>query len=150
MVNDIVGDLKAERASLLRKLAAIDAALAAYGETDRAYSPSAEAPEVFQVPGVRTSKRGKVPLDRFSEYGASVVKAATEVIRAGDGRPIPTRELVDSLKRRGVQIRGADQANALSALLSRSADVVSNGRSGWTIDESEPGGCSPPDLIGDL
>jgi hypothetical protein len=51
----------------------------------------------------------------------------------GDGSPVPTRELVAYGKEQGLEIRGQNELNALSALLSRNSDFRNVDRYGWVI-----------------
>lgn len=136
MTPDIVERVKAEEAELLRKLAAVRAFLDVYaagaGKAAGATTPRAAKPS--RPAGERaTPARERVEISRFSPYGASVVIAAKRAISRAFVQPVPTRKLAEMIEADGLEIRGEDKVNALSALLSRSIDVQSNGRRGWTL-----------------
>ena len=130
MDSGIVQQMRAEEADLMRKLDAVRAFLAAYGEP--AASSTKQAPP--KKPG--GGSRGKVGLDGFGEYGRATVIEAMKFISKHD-HPVITRRIVEAMTARGYEIRGNDPVNALSALLARCADVISHGRSGWTLADPE-------------
>jgi hypothetical protein len=130
---DIVARMKAEEADLVRKLEAIRAFLRAYiPEQATSGSPKSIQPHQPATVG-RATERERVGLDRFTSYGRDVITAVIRIISDCGPQPVPTRDLVKRLELEGVEIRGADKGNALSALLARSIDVRSNGRRGWTL-----------------
>jgi len=136
MTPDIIAQMKAEQADLRRKLEAIQAVLAAYGVTDTAApATTARTGALLATTSKVPPLRERVPLSRFSEYGAQVVNAALHVVQARSSGPVLTRDLVAEIEKMGIEIRGNDKVNALSALLARSADLVSHGRRGWTASE---------------
>lgn len=120
---DLVRAAIAERARLLRRLEALNGVIAAYEGSAVAYQNE-----------IRTR-------DRFSQYGSRIVGAVCEIVSQADA-PIPTRVLVGLLRDRGVDVRGVDQANALSALLARSSELQSQGRRGWLL-------ATPPKTVHD-
>ena len=141
MDRSIIAQLKAEEADLERKLKAVRQVLAVYGAAPATPAgASSSSPPTPSPTRAATGKRERVGLDRFSEYGRAVVEAAIQVIlHDGSGRPIPTRELLESIQQRGIEVRGEDKTNALSALLARSVDVRPNGRRGWTLAGEQNG-----------
>lgn len=62
-------------------------------------------------------------------------EAATAAIREA-GRPLPTRELLTALERRGVPVGGKDPASTLSARLSRAPGLINVRPHGWDVKES--------------
>ncbi|MGA0532102.1 hypothetical protein [Hansschlegelia sp. KR7-227] len=147
---NIVQQMKAEEADLMRKLDAVRAFLAAYGvQNGRAPSGERNMPKPAIVPATRpASVRDRVPLDRFTEYGREVVKAAITAVKKETVRPVLTRRLVELIEAEGVEIRGVDKVNALSALLARSIDLTSIGRRGWTLAHEEDGDGQEPEENG--
>lgn len=140
MDSEIIDRMRREEADLKRKLDAVRALLIAYGEAPLESSPITSrtvlnSKESKRSSDIQSSGREKMPLERFSTYGQSIVKAAIEECFSHIGKPIPSREMVDLVEKRGVQVRGDDKGNALSALLARSADLKANGRKGWTLSE---------------
>jgi hypothetical protein len=133
MTPEIIAQLKAEQADLRCKLAALDAVIGAYGQPPgRPHEPKPEAK--YAMADARPSAtREQMPLERFSSYGQSVIRAAMMVVNPFDGPPTPTKDLVELIESRGQEIRGTDKPNALSSLLARSADLINHGRRGWTL-----------------
>lgn len=134
----IVQQMQAEEADLIKKLEAVRAFLIAYGAAPKpvavADRPVATKAAQTLPTAKSTHSRDRVPLERFTEYGAGVVRAAIESVRNEPSRPVMTRRLVELIEARGVEVRGVDKVNALSALLARSMDLKSIGRRGWTLD----------------
>jgi hypothetical protein len=126
-VTDIVAQMKAEEAALVRKLDAVRQFLAAYGEG--AATRGASAP--------RSPRAAAERVDKFGSYGKGVISAAMECLPSEGDEPISTRELVDRLELRGVEIRGQNKVNALSALLARSSQIKGHGRAGWTRKQQD-------------
>jgi len=139
MDDDIIDRMRREEAELLRKLEAVRGLLRAYGDIsdgvvcDDFADAEIRKPLFRQAPRSKGVVREKMPLERFSPYGQSVVKAAIEECQSHRGRPISSREMVTRVERRGIEVQGKDPANAISALLARSADLMPNGRKGWTL-----------------
>ena len=143
----IIEHLRAEEAELISKLEAIRSVLIVYG-ADVKTGASFSAPHIAKQASALlegNTARVRAPLDRFSAYGANVIRTAMRCIEEHPIVPVPTRLLVDLIQERGVEIRGEDKVNALSALLARCLEVKSNGRRGWTIehDEEESGEDGP-------
>jgi hypothetical protein len=140
-MSSFIEQAKAERAALMTKVSALDAVIAAYGDGTGNVKVKASAaiavgdtrPPAFAGGG--PAKRERVPLDRFSHYGQDIIRAAMEIVDNSVVVPVPTRKLVEEIEKRGLEIRGVDKVNALSALLARSLDLNSNGRRGWTLPE---------------
>lgn len=137
MDNYIIDRMRREEAELSRKLEAVRAVLSAYGvsaATDRLDVKDEATAEV--VKGKRSSERSaaeKLPIERFSLYGQNIVKAALEECLSRMGSPISSRDMVQLLKMRGIEVQGKDPANALSSLLARASVLKPNGRRGWTV-----------------
>lgn len=126
-MTDIVAQMKAEEADLVRKLEAVRQFLAAYGEKP-APTPTARA-----APANKPARNLTDRMDKFGSYGKGVIEAAAKMLPEDGGEPMPTRELVDRLEFIGVEIRGQNKVNALSALLARSTQIKGYGRAGWTL-----------------
>lgn len=73
----------------------------------------------------RSSTRGKL----------SVTEDAVISVLEEAGSPLHTRELLDKLLARGVEVGGKDPASTLSARLSRSSKLLNNRLKGWWIRE---------------
>lgn len=73
------------------------------------------------------------------------ILAAVRAYIADRTEPTPTREILEMLTRRGIEVSGAVPQNVVSSTLSRAPDIQSNGRKGWTLKENEPplGGSEP-------
>lgn len=65
---------------------------------------------------------------------AETEAVAAEIIRAA-GRPIPTREMLEALRNRGIDVGGKDPASTLSARLSRSRTLENVRPHGWRVKE---------------
>lgn len=126
---------RAELAALKRKIGIVEAMLAEYGEPVRSDDAPTQRPKTPPAKSINSRSA-----DSFSEYGESVIAAAVSVLQESFGEPIPTRDLVPMIERSGVAIRGSNKQNALSALLSRSSAVQSNGRKGWTLTAARDDG----------
>ncbi len=143
MDDAVIETVRKEERDLLRKLAAVQVLLRAYGaqpaiETVRATEESAARTQTssrtLNQPGDEASRepRGKRPFDDFTPYGRQAIATAMSFL-VGQAHPIRTRELVTAIKAIGFTIRGDNAMNALGALLGRSADIVSHGKAGWTL-----------------
>lgn len=122
-MDDIIKRMRGEEADLVRKLAAVRQFLSVYGE----------APVSGSTTPNRLARSFVDRIDKFGSYGKAVIDAAVALLPADGLRPVPTRELVDHIEFRGVEIRGENKVNALSALLARSSQIKGHGRSGWTL-----------------
>lgn len=143
---DLIQKLQDEEAELSRKLEAVRSLLSAYGilrvvplPNGLISAPTASAPPRGRADmhsrGVANSGREKVPLERFGDYGRTVVQAAIDECRSHLGSPIASRDMVTLVEQKGIEVRGNDKVNAISALLARSIDLKPNGRKGWTLSD---------------
>jgi hypothetical protein len=131
MDSNILDALTKEAVELEQKLAAVRYTLAIYGAASK--SPSAlEAPPSRDVSHIRPKPAVKM---RISGYSNKVRRIARHTIATATELPVPTRNIVEAVKAEGIEIRGQNELNAVSALLSRHDDFVSNGRSGWTLND---------------
>jgi len=136
--------VKAERAELLRKLAAVDVFLAAYGEQPASVPHhAAESSAVVTArlpPAARATadapSKDKKAIENFTPYGRKAIATSMSYL-IGRSTPVRTRELVDLLEGIGFAIRGENAINALGALLGRSEDIVSHGKAGWTLADPD-------------
>jgi hypothetical protein len=127
--DEFLSRMRAEEAELTRKLTAVRHVIAAYSGSSPQSSASETKPRDSQ-------RRPRTSLDGFGTYGRLVVTEAMKALLPAR-EPVITRKLVEELQAKGIEIRGNDPVNALSALLARSADVTSHGRKGWTITDRE-------------
>lgn len=127
MEQDIVERMRAEEADLVRKLEAVRQFLAAYAGA--AVTPAKPA-------GAARASRPSLSArtDKFGSYGQGVIDAACKFLPGSDEAPMLTRDLLAKLERDGVEVRGENKVNALSALLARSSKIKGHGRAGWTIE----------------
>ncbi|MGN6271297.1 MAG: hypothetical protein ACTHM0_15540 [Sphingomonas sp.] len=131
MRNDIIDQMRAEEADLVKKLNAVRAFIIAYGEGDGAPREKAEP-----MRKATTSARGKVGIEGYSRYGQVVVAEAMRVLIASSSL-VRTRQLVEAVEAMGIEISGENKINALGALLSRSEDIISHGKSGWELSDRD-------------
>lgn len=123
MDGDIVTRLKQEEAELSRKLKAVRDVLSAYGVGDD--SSATPSPR-------KSGSREKHGIEGYGEYGRMIVAHAMLVLLTEDG-PVKTRDIVKYLEAGNIDITGENKINAVGALLSRSVDITSHGKSGWSI-----------------
>lgn len=135
MEHEIIDRMRREEAELLRKLEAVRGLLRAYGASPEAASLARPSSDTVPVPKNHGRGREKMSIERFSDYGRSVVRAAIDECISHLGSPIASREMVALVEKRGIEVRGEDKANAISALLARSIDLKPNGRKGWTLSD---------------
>lgn len=109
-----------ETVPAFQKLKAVRIALAAYEGTTK---------ESSQPPR-------KVISRAVSESRERAIDLAAELIR-GRIYPTPTRDIVAHVQDHGVAISGKDPVSNMSAMLSQSERFQANGRSGWTLAESD-------------
>lgn len=69
----------------------------------------------------------------LSSGNSVIVLDAVKAYLRGRAHPMPTREIISKLGSAGIEIGGSVPQNNLSSLLSKSPDIVSHGRSGWTL-----------------
>jgi hypothetical protein len=133
--NDIVARMREEEADLARKLAAVRQFLAAY-DSNTDDGGAAAGTNRYEEVKKRETQRGKVGIDGYGEYGRQIVAIAMMAM-IDTAEPVRTRKIVEYLDAAGVHITGENKINAVGALLSRSNDIVSHGKRGWTLaDES--------------
>lgn len=123
MDGDIVERMRTEEAELSKKLEAVRAFLAAYGDGG---SPAPTARKAA------TGSRPKVGLDGYGDYGRKVVIASMQVLLTAN-HPMQTRSVLDAIIGMGIEVSGESKINALGALLGRSEDIRSHGKAGWSL-----------------
>lgn len=123
---DIVKQMRAEEADLVRKLQAVRDFLAAYGEAPKGDTTAASNSR-------RLPARSKsVPITSYQADTRTSVALALMIMATSPGL-MKTADLVRGIEAMGHKIGGANQVNALGALLARSEDVEGHGKSGWTV-----------------
>jgi hypothetical protein len=140
---DLIAALLAEEEILKNKLEAVRHMLDAYrnaptNPSKRAVGNSTAEPGSTGEKPAADSESSR--MDRFGAYGLSVIKAALTTLPDFSSFPVPTRELVQRLESTGMELRGENKVNSLSALLARSSQVKAHGRRGWTRAEGVEGG----------
>ena len=131
--------MRAEEADLARKLRAVRDLLAAYGEDVGAPNVSLPATAIIRKPeksATASQGRGKVSIDGFGPYGKRIVATAMAAMLMSPDL-VKTREIVAYLELLKVSITGENKVNAVGALLSRSADIVSHGKAGWAVLDAD-------------
>ena len=127
---DIVKQMRAEEADLVRKLQAVRDFLAAYGEAPKGGEPSTSKT-------ARRSARSKsVPITSYQTDTRTSVALALMFMATSEGL-VKTADLVKAIEGMGHEIGGDNKVNALGALLARSEDVEGHGKSGWTVYDRE-------------
>jgi hypothetical protein len=91
-----------------------------------------ESTEVAPTRETLPDKRTRIPQGGI---GAQAIRLAIEMVRER-GQPIPTRELVDMMKARGLDVGGNNQVTTLSSYLSRAPELSANRSRGWSLTES--------------
>ena len=133
-MTDIVAQMQELEADLVRKLDAVRLFLTTFVEVRDDMASALKAPP---RPAVRREDvKRKTPaekIDKFGSYGQAVIDASLAILPGENESPMATRVLVEKLDFRGVEVRGENKVNALSALLARSSKIKGHGRSGWTI-----------------
>jgi hypothetical protein len=74
----------------------------------------------------------------FSTGISADILAAARAYMEGKLVPVPTRELMRHLEQEGIEVGGSVPQNAVSSLLSKSPDFVSQGRKGWLLASVSP------------
>lgn len=126
---DIVKQMRAEEADLVRKLQAVRDFLAAYGEAPNDSGGSAQTP---RSQSASSQPREKVDITSFTEQTRRSVVLSMMAMEASPGL-VRTRELVQFIENMGHKVTGKNPVNALGALLARSEDVEGHGKSGWAL-----------------
>jgi hypothetical protein len=132
MDTTILNHLRAEAEELSRKLDAVQAVIAVYDPTVTP-APKASANSASKNDAVPPSPQPR--LAGGTEYSRKIREIARDTIALSSVLPVPTRVVVDAVKQRGIEIRGLNEFNAVSALLSRSNEFQSQGRAGWILAE---------------
>ena len=127
---DIVKQMRAEEADLVRKLEAVRVFLAAYGEAPK--GGDSTAPKT-----TRSAPRSKnVPITSYQADTRTSVALSLMIMATSPGL-VKTADLVKGVEAMGHEISGSNKVNALGALLARSEDVEGRGKSGWTVYDRE-------------
>lgn len=119
-----------EEEELMKKLRAVRDLMIAYGV--RPLDPGA----VAKAAPSEAPAREKIEITGYGEAQRKSVALAMMMLGTNEG-PIKSRQLVELIEAMGHEITGKDKINALGALLSRSADVKSHGKAGWTAIDRE-------------
>lgn len=138
-MSNFVAAIDAEIADLERQLAAHPAyvklrelrRVRAMYTAESARTGSLPAPA--SVPQVRPMASGT---------GGAIVSAVREFI-ADRTRPTPTREIMEMLARKGIEVGGANPQNVVSSSLSKAPDIQSTGRKGWLLVTNTTGDVDP-------
>ena len=138
--SDIVERMRAEEADLTRKLVAVRGFLAAYGEGPMEAPVSTRSfenvPAAPRPPKRDTSGRSKVGIDSFTQQSRISVLVSMLAMTTST-QLMKTKQLVEFVEAMGHTVSGDNKVNALGALLSRSADIISHGKSGWELADRE-------------
>ncbi|WP_019831176.1 hypothetical protein [Sphingomonas sp. PR090111-T3T-6A] len=144
MEAEFIARMQAEQRELERKLKAVRDLLAAYG-AEPAAEPNATIVEtsVVEIASANAvaekkpaaSPRPKVGMDGFGDYGRTIIAECMRAMLLTPQMPIKTRRLVEILESKNVGITGDNKINAVGALLSRSIDITSHGKAGWTVND---------------
>lgn len=128
MNHDIVESMRAEEADLIRKLKAVREFLAAYGGD----AAPDQVPPQNKTAAPNQGSREKVEITAFTAQTRLSVVLAMMAMATGNGL-MKTRDLVAFVDSMGHEISGNNKVNALGALLARSVDIESHGKSGWSL-----------------
>ncbi len=123
-------------AAMERELAALDAKANAIRAVVTLYRNGGVNPVA------KVAERSARPIQRSQNVGGGIANAVIALARelcATTKGPVPTREILDHLTKQGVEIHSAVPQNVVSAILSRSDEFESNGRSGWTLTTQDQG-----------
>ncbi len=139
MEAEFIARMQAEQRELERKLKAVRDLLAAYG-ADTVMGPQMPAPKIVSSDASIAQKspaspRPKVGMEGFGDYGRAIIAECMRAMLSTPGMPIKTRRLVEILESVNVNITGDNKINAVGALLSRSLDITSHGKAGWTVND---------------
>jgi hypothetical protein len=151
----LIENLLAEERDLLAKLEGVRHLLAMYQHGAGSPPPARRPTNV--VPATSRAKVAPPPpsfldegraealrIDRFGPYGTEIIEKSAAMLPEYGDSPVMTRDLVDRLEKSGVEVRGTNKVNALSALLARSSRLKAHGRRGWTRAESVKGADEAP------
>ena len=99
-----------------------------------------------------TAFRDEAPTTRrlpTTGVSVAILDAVREFLRDRE-YPTPTREIMAMLDRSGIRIGGTNPQNSVSSLMSKAPEILSRGRSGWVLKNTNsaggvlPGSVSPP------
>lgn len=141
MNQEVIDVLRKEEAELAAKLRAVRSVLDVYAPASPQVNPAAIHPDVKPSNAMKPalpkspSPTSDGTLNR-SEYGTRVRQIARRAMIAANGSAVPTRDIVTAVQAEGVAIRGINPLNAISALLSRSANFVNVDRIGWKLADN--------------
>lgn len=133
MQADIIKRMREEEAALCRKLQAVREFLKAYGEEPLGNNAPARPQAAKPAEG---GGRGRNEITGFTEQTRKSVVLAIEAM-LDTNELLKTRDLVQYVEDRGHEISGNNKVNALGALLARSSDIESHGKSGWSLADRE-------------
>lgn len=114
------------------RLQAAKELLSTYGSNTEVSLRAVSTKVVVGRPEVRSGTR---PL--ASGMSGQIASAVREYL-ADKTDPVPTREIMDMLLQRGIEITGSNPQNTVSSILSKSEDIQANGRAGWTLKRNDP------------
>jgi hypothetical protein len=136
---DLIATLLEEERALQAKLEAVRRMLAVYrGTGNEAAAPSPIRAKPLDPSSFLTEHRSHVlRIDKFGAYGNAIVEKSLTLLPDAKGAPVMTRDLIERLERSGMEVRGTNKVNALSAILARSSRLTAHGRRGWTRAKSE-------------
>lgn len=85
-----------------------------------------------------TGRRASPQAQRILDAVAAFIGSQKAPFNGAFGlRPVPTGQIAAHLQQVGIEVRGKNPRNSLSAMLSHSTRFVSHGRAGWTLAECE-------------
>ncbi len=125
---ELVASARKAEAFYMDKLATVRQVLATFGAAPNGAGGAARK----ATPKAKSPRSSSNRQDKFGSYGQSVIDAVLPLLPGEDQRPVATRELLEKLEFRQIEVRGENKVNALSALLARSSKVKGHGRAGWT------------------
>jgi hypothetical protein len=76
-----------------------------------------------------SERRSRIPQGGI---GAQAIRLAVEMVQER-GKPIPTKELVDLMKARGLDVGGNNPITTLSSYLSRAPELSADRSRGWSL-----------------
>jgi len=93
-----------------------------------------------------SAKRVKRSAYDLGGMSGEAARAAIDILRARNGEPLPTADLLEAIAKRGYVFGGTAPQNSLSSLLSKTREIQA-GRGGWILatvanelaDNADPG-----------
>lgn len=136
--------MEAEAQQLEAKLSAIRSVISLYRNDASAGSNVTPAltQTVAPIPVATKTAIFRALMERQTNVDI-VRRVAIEAVSTSPTLPVPTREIMRELERQGVHVVGAVPQNVVSSILSRTPELMSNGRSGWTLTPQEFGVSAP-------